>query len=166
MRQIRVHGETDRYKHSVLGINGRMDTLQAAILLAKLETYETELQARERIGARYTAGFQIAKSLVTTPYIEPHNQSTYAQYTIQVRQRDIVRKRLSSAGIPTAIHYPIPLHMQPVFRDTDAVEGDHTIAERAAEHVISLPMHPYLAPSEQDKIMSATIDAVGSSCLG
>lgn len=166
MRQIRVHGETERYKHAVLGINGRIDTLQAAILLAKLETYETELQARERIGARYTAGFQTAKSLVTTPYIEPHSQSTYAQYTIQVRQRDIVRKCLSSAGVPTAIHYPIPLHMQPVFRDTGAVEGDHPIAERAAEHVISLPMHPYLAPSEQDKIVSVTIDAVGSSCLG
>jgi len=163
MRSIRVHGESERYEHSILGINGRMDTLQAAILLAKIEAYEIEIRARERVGARYDACFEIAKDKITTPHIEPHNQSVYAQYTIQIERRDAVLDQLTSTGVPTAIHYPLPLHMQPVFRGTEAGKGDHPVAERMAKHVLSLPMHPFLDPKEQDEIVSLTIAAVDSS---
>jgi UDP-2-acetamido-2-deoxy-ribo-hexuluronate aminotransferase len=149
MREIRIHGQEKRYHHARIGINGRMDTLQAAILLAKLEIFSQEVEARNRIGQAYTNAL---KDKVTTPYIEPHNTSVYAQYTIQVDNRDQLQQKLKQQGIPTAVHYPIPLHKQPAFAHLKT--SDCSVAENLATRVISLPMHPYLTEMEQLQIIS------------
>jgi len=151
MRQIRVHGQDRRYHHALLGINGRMDTLQAAILLAKLEVFASEVKARNLLGARYS---ELLRDTVVTPYVEPHNTSVYAQYTVQVDHRDAVREMLRVEGIPTAIHYPVPLHLQPVFAGLNLPEGSFPVAESAAKRVLSLPMHPYLTGDELIRITS------------
>jgi len=151
MRRIRVHGQDRRYHHVVRGINGRMDTLQAAVLLAKLEVFADELEARQRIGARYG---KLLRDAVTIPYIEPYNTSAYAQYTAQVDRRDAVREMLQEKGIPTSVHYPTPLHLQPVFAGLKLSEGSFPIAESMAKRVLSLPMHPYLTEEELIRITS------------
>ncbi len=151
MRQIRVHGQDRRYHHAVLGVNGRMDTLQAAILLAKLQVFGEEVEARNRIGAKYC---DLLRDKVVTPYVEPHNTSVYAQYTVQVDIRDTVQKYFQEKGIPTAVHYPIPLHLQPVFSGLDIPEGRFPVAESVAKRVLSLPMHPYLKDEEMVRITS------------
>jgi UDP-2-acetamido-2-deoxy-ribo-hexuluronate aminotransferase len=157
MRQIRVHGQSRRYYHPIIGINGRLDTLQAAILLAKLETFDEELAARGRIGERYSRALAGA---VATPYIEPHNRSVFAQYTIQVDDRDAVAARLKASGIPTAVHYPVPLNLQPAFANLDQPEGSFPHAETAARRVMSLPMHAFLDEVIQDHIVAAVRSAV------
>ena len=159
MMQIRVHGQDRRYHHARLGMNGRLDTLQAAVLLAKLPKFPEEVAARERIGARYSA--KLSAAGVRTPVIAPGNTSVYAQYTIEVDDRDGVAKRMQAAGIPTAIHYPIPLHRQPAFADDVSVPaGGLPHAERAAARVMSLPMHPYLTEADQDRIVEAVVAAL------
>ena len=147
MREIRVHGQDKRYHHARIGINGRMDTLQAAILLAKLEIFPQEVEARNRIGQAYTDAL---KDIVITPYIEPHNTSVYAQYTIQVDNSDKLQNKLKEQGIPTAVHYPIPLNKQPAFAHLEV--SNCSVAEKVAQRVISLPMHPYLTEVEQMEI--------------
>ena len=153
MREIRVHGQDRRYHHARIGINGRIDTLQAAILMAKMDIFDDETMARSRIGTRYS---QLLSDIVATPYIEPFNTSVYAQYTIQLENRDVVRTRLSEANIPTAVHYPLPLHRQPALSCPQRFEH----SEYAAERVISLPMHPYLGEQAQDRVVGALIQAV------
>ena len=152
MRQIRVHGQDRRYHHAVLGLNGRMDTLQAAVLLAKLGIFPDEVETRARIAGRYG---ELLGDAVVTPYIEAHNTSVYAQYTVQVDQREAVQKKLQERGIPTAVHYPVPLHLQPVFAGLGLPEGSFPVAESAAGRVLSLPMHPYLTDAELVRITSA-----------
>jgi UDP-2-acetamido-2-deoxy-ribo-hexuluronate aminotransferase len=154
MRRIRVHGQDRRYHHSVLGLNGRMDTLQAAVLLAKLEVFADEVEGRSRIAARYG---ELLRGAVVTPFIEPHNTSVYAQYTVQVDDREVVREKLREEGIPTAVHYPIPLHLQPVFAGLNLREGCFPVAESAARRVLSLPMHPYLTDAELVRIASQVV---------
>ncbi len=156
MRQIRAHGQDRRYHHQRLGINGRMDTLQAAVLLAKLDVFDDEVAARARIGTRYTELIE-QRNLegVITPYIEPYNTSVYAQYTVQVENRDDVQKKLGEHGVPTAVHYPVPLHLQPVFAELGLTKGRFPVSEAAGEKIMSLPMHPYLTQVEQDSILSA-----------
>ncbi len=164
MREIRIHGQDRRYHHPRLGFNGRMDTLQAAILLAKIAGYETELSARAVVGARYTERFETSSGGMTTPYVEPHNTSVYAQYTVQIDERDAVVGRLKSAGVPTVVHYPVPLHVQPVFESMNlgVGRGSFPVAERAAKRVFSLPMHPFLEPAQQDEIIEATLAAINA----
>ncbi|MBU5636088.1 DegT/DnrJ/EryC1/StrS family aminotransferase [Geomonas sp. Red69] len=145
MRQIRVHGQDRRYHHPALGINGRMDTLQAAIVLAKLDVFEDEVAARGRIGARYG---ELLQGCVGTPTLAAGNGSVYAQYTVQVERREELQKGLAEAGIPTAVHYPIPLHLQPVFAGLGLKRGDFPVSEAAGERVMSLPMHPYLTEEQ------------------
>ena len=158
MRRIRVHGQDRRYHHSVLGINGRMDTLQAAVVLAKLGVFADEVEARNRIGARYS---ELLGDAVVAPYVEPHNTSVYAQYTVQVDHREETGKYLSGQGIPTAVHYPVPLHLQPVFAGLNLPTGSFPFAEHAARRVLSLPMHPYLKDEELAGIASALRSASG-----
>jgi UDP-2-acetamido-2-deoxy-ribo-hexuluronate aminotransferase len=152
LRQIRAHGQDRRYHHPVIGINGRMDTLQAAVVLAKLEVFDQEVAARERIGTRYTEMLQFA---VVTPQIEPHNTCVYAQYTIQVEDRGALQTELQAVGIPTAVHYPIPLNLQPAFAGLGQGPGSFPHAENAAHRVLSLPMHPYLSEDDQETIVAA-----------
>lgn len=151
IRQIARHGQDRRYHHIRVGMNSRLDTLQAAILLPKLEILDDEMQARQRVAENYTKLFNEA-GILTTPFIEAHNQSAWAQYTIQVENREQVQKKLKAHGIPTAVHYPIPLNKQPAVADINAVLP---IGDAVAERVMSLPMHPYLTIEAQQKIVAA-----------
>ena len=157
MRQIRLHGQDRRYHHPLVGINGRLDTLQAAVLLAKLQTFDAEIANRVCIGASLS---ELLKDMVTTPYVEPNNTSVYAQYTIQVEDRQALQEQLKTEGIPTAVHYPIPLHLQPAFAIPGVGRGSFPNAEAAAERVVSLPMHPYLNKGDQQEIAQAVHRAV------
>lgn len=149
MRQIRVHGQDKRYHHARVGINGRLDTIQAAVLLVKLDIFGEEVKARARIGARYS---ELLGNVVTVPTITKDNTSVYAQYTIAVDDRESMQKALSASDIPSAVHYPIPLHKQPAMFDENA---DVPIATGLSDKVMSLPMHPYLSDKEQDDIVAA-----------
>jgi UDP-2-acetamido-2-deoxy-ribo-hexuluronate aminotransferase len=150
MREIRTHGQQRRYFHTRIGLNGRLDTLQAAIILAKLDVFDWEVERRGRIGARYTELIQQSGVEVVTPLIPQDLTSVYAQYSIQVSNRDTVMQRLKAAGIPTTVHYPTPLHLQPVFKDLGYPPGVFPISESVAGRVLSLPMHPYLeTPTQQ-----------------
>lgn len=160
MREIRVHGQDRRYHHPRIGINARMDTLQAAILLAKFEVFPDEVVARERIGARYTQRISARCPTVLTPTVLPTNTSVYAQYTVQVENRAEVARHLNSRGVPTAVHYPMSLHQQPAFAFLGLGPGSFPVAERAAGRVLSLPMHPNLDEATQDLVVEALRDAV------
>ena len=150
MRAIRTHGGVKRHYHTLVGMNGRFDTIQAAILLAKLPTFPSEVAARERIGARYS---ELLRDVCSIPEISPGNSHVYAQYTIRVPDRDSLGAKLKEAGIPSAVYYPKCLHEQPVFADLGYKWGDLPVAEKASREVISLPMHPFLSEAEQDQIV-------------
>jgi UDP-2-acetamido-2-deoxy-ribo-hexuluronate aminotransferase len=152
MRAIRTHGGLQRHHHPWLGTNGRFDTIQAAVLLAKLPHFPWEVQERGRIGARYSAALQ---DFCTVPAVAPGNTHVYAQYTIRLPERDQVAERLKALGIPTAVHYPKCLHEQPVFSKLGYNWGDFPESEKASRQVLSLPMHPFLAPDQQDRIIHA-----------
>lgn len=149
LRQIARHGQDRRYHHIRVGVNSRLDTMQAAILLSKLEILPDEISLRQEIAEHYDRLLNEA-GILTTPFVEPYNSSVYAQYTIQVDNRPVVQAKLNEAGIPTAVHYPIPLNKQPAV-------ADHAVSlpvgDQVADRVISLPMHPYLALSDQLKIV-------------
>ena len=154
MRQVRYHGQDRRYHHLRLGINGRMDTLQAAVLLAKMDIFDDELQKRQAVVVRYAeqlAGLEHQDRLVL-PWVHPDNTSSWAQYTLRVSGRDALQTAMVGQGIPTAVHYPMLLYDQPalVQPGIDCAESD-----RAAREVISLPIHPYLEPVVQARITAA-----------
>jgi UDP-2-acetamido-2-deoxy-ribo-hexuluronate aminotransferase len=152
MRQIRVHGQDERYHHLRLGFNARFDTLQAAILLAKLEVFDWELQQRDRIASRYST---LLADVAGIPIVEPSNRSVWAQYTIQVDHRAELQALLAQQNIPTAIHYPLPLHLQPVFASLNLPRGSLPVSEAASERVLSLPVHAYMSDTEVDYVASA-----------
>lgn len=154
IRQIRIHGQNKRYQHLIIGMNGRLDTIQAAILLAKMAVFPQEIILRQQIANRYN---QLLKDCsCVTPDSDPHNLHVYGQYTILVEQREQFAQFLAQAGIPTVIHYPIPLHKQVALKKYPQNQ-DLTVAEYCAEHVISLPMHPYLNENDQDFIVENII---------
>lgn len=156
MRQVMNHGQDRRYHHPMIGLNGRFDTLQAAVLLAKLDIFTEEVALRSEIGAQYSRLFAAASgSNIVTPYIEPYNTSVYAQYTIQVDNRDSLQQALQAKGVPTAVHYPVPLNLQPAFAALGRGAGSFPIAETVAGKVMSLPMHPYLADTDMETIVAA-----------
>jgi len=152
IRAIRTHGCRQRHHHTMLGMNGRFDTLQAAIILGKFPDFPWEVSERGLIGARYT---EMLRDVCGVPEVRDGNTHVYAQYTIRVPERDILGVKLKEAGIPTAVYYPNCLHEQPVFADLGYNYGDFPHAEKAAKEVISLPMHPFLGKKEQDKIIDA-----------
>ena len=162
MREIRVHGQDRRYHHPRLGVNGRLDTLQAAVLLAKLDVFADEVAARARLGARYSellaAAFldvQEPQRRISGPWLDPVNTSVYAQYTVEVSHRERVEQRMKEQGVPTAVHYPVPLHQQPVFAGLRVAAGSLPVSESAAARVMSLPMHPYLTEEQQVQVIAA-----------
>ncbi|MDP3423432.1 MAG: DegT/DnrJ/EryC1/StrS family aminotransferase [Burkholderiaceae bacterium] len=151
IRQIARHGQDRRYHHIRVGVNSRLDTLQAAILLPKLAVLDEEMAARQQVSNRYTQLLNQA-GVATTPYIEAHNQSAWAQYTVQVNNREQVQDSLKQAGIPTAVHYPIPLNKQPAVADAS---GQLLVGDAIAQRVMSLPMHPMLDAVAQERIAVA-----------
>jgi UDP-2-acetamido-2-deoxy-ribo-hexuluronate aminotransferase len=152
MRAIRTHGGLRRHDHPLLGTNGRFDSLQAAVLLAKLPHFDWELQERRRIGARYSSALA---GRAVVPAVAPGNTHVYAQYTIRLPERDAAAGRLKQQGIPTAVYYPKCLHEQPVFEPLGYHWGDFPVAEKASREVLSLPMHPFLTEPDQDSIIDA-----------
>ena len=146
MRHIRVHGQTKRHHHPILGINGRLDTLQAAILLEKLEIFDDEILRRQEVAQAYGDG--IRNSSVTLPMVGPSNTSVFAQYTILSSNRDVLAASLKKAGIPSVSYYAVPLHLQPVFADLGYKKGQFPITEDVASRGLSLPMNPYLSEEE------------------
>jgi UDP-2-acetamido-2-deoxy-ribo-hexuluronate aminotransferase len=159
MREIRVHGQDRRYHHPRIGINGRLDTLQAAVVLAKMERFNWEVEERQKVGAGYTAMLASRCSNVITPYVEPHNTCVYAQYTVLVDDRDAVAKRLNEKGIPTAVHYPIPLNQQPAYKSASDRSAT-PVSDEIARRVMSLPMGPGLRPAQQLAIVDALISSI------
>ena len=182
LHQLRNHGQEARYRHTAIGINGRLDTLQAAVLLAKLDVFDRELIARGETANAYNGALlalQKAGKLLRLPVLRPGRTSPYAQYTIEVENRDAIATLLGKKGVPTAVHYPVPMHRQPVFaaagkrgsrgrqsgaigdyRHAEAVAGNFPHAEAAAARVLSLPLHPYLSRRELLRVIGAVESAL------
>lgn len=163
MRQIARHGQDRRYHHVRVGVNSRLDTLQAAILLPKLAVLDEEIALRQQVAQRYAGLFAPlhragGDAAIQLPHVEPHNTSAWAQYTLQVPQREQVQARLKEAGIPTAVHYPIPLNQQPAVADLSA---HLPVGDAVARRVVSLPMHPYLDESAAQRVAQAVASALG-----
>jgi UDP-2-acetamido-2-deoxy-ribo-hexuluronate aminotransferase len=151
MRQIARHGQDRRYHHIRVGVNSRLDTIQAAILLPKLKILNQEILLRQQVAERYTSLLNKV-GIQTTPSIEIHNTSAWAQYTIRVQNREFVQGRLMQDNIPTAVHYPIPLNKQPAVADFTSILP---VGDKVADEVLSLPMSPVLSLFDQDIIVSS-----------
>jgi UDP-2-acetamido-2-deoxy-ribo-hexuluronate aminotransferase len=149
MRQIARHGQEKRYHHIRIGINSRLDTIQAAVLLPKLANLDNELKQRNNVAQCYT-DFLGQAGITNAPFIESHNTSAWAQYTIQAKDRDVLQEVLKAFGIPTMVYYPVPLNKQKAVEDLSA---KLPIGDLAAQRVISLPMAPYLSKSDQLRII-------------
>jgi UDP-2-acetamido-2-deoxy-ribo-hexuluronate aminotransferase len=156
MKEIRVHGQDRRYHHPRVGVNGRLDTIQAAILLAKMDIFPEEVGLRGRIGKKYSQLISEHCHEIIPPFIAEGNTSVYAQYTVLVDNRDQVQVYLKENDIPTAVHYPVPLNKQPALQ-TD--EFSLPLADKLSDKVMSLPMHPYLTEHEQHMIVSVLAKA-------
>jgi len=161
MRSIRVHGEgSERYDCVRIGLNGRFDTIQAAVLIEKLKIFRDEIATRDQIARRYSAALA---SVTTVPRLGDGMTSVWAQYTLRLPrgQRDAFVTALKGQGIPTAIHYPKPVHRQPAYRGYPVADGGLPVSERLTEEVVSLPMHAYLDEPTQDRIIEAVRRALG-----
>jgi UDP-2-acetamido-2-deoxy-ribo-hexuluronate aminotransferase len=158
MREIRVHGQSQRYVHTRVGVGGRMDTLQCAIVLAKLERFEWEVQQRHEIGERYNQCLDQAG--IDRIQQRPERTSVYAQYTVMVPNREALQKRLTEVGIPTAVHYPVPLNEQPAYKHLCCPDCT-PVAQQLAKRVMSLPMSPDLDDDGAAKVVKAVELAMG-----
>jgi len=158
-REIRVHGQSKRYVHTRVGVGGRMDTIQCAVVLAKLERFEWEIEQRKIVAGRYNELLAPLADRVTRPTLRPDRTSVFAQYTVQVAERPRMQAALQKAAVPTAIHYPVPMHKQPAY----AVMGEWpslSVAERLADHVMSLPMHADLNATAQEGVVTAIVNCL------
>jgi len=150
---IRNHGaDAEPSCHDRVGLTGRLDTLQAAVLLAKLEVFDAEIRDRQQVAARYS---EAVSGLVTPPIAEAGVEPVWAQYTVEVQGREVIRSRMAEAGIPTCVFYPHPVHSNAAYRACPVVSDGTPVASLASSRVMSLPMHPYLDESTQDRIVSA-----------
>jgi UDP-2-acetamido-2-deoxy-ribo-hexuluronate aminotransferase len=150
MKSLRVHGQSKRYHHKYIGMGGRMDTLQCAVVNVKLKYYEKDLQLRQEVAQKYTESLQNKE--LTLPYVAKNVTSAWAQYSVRVKNRDEVQAKLKEQGIPTAVHYPIPLHMQECFEYLNYKKGDFPISEAVSQEIMSLPMNPYVGDDEIEYI--------------
>lgn len=151
IKMLLNHGQDQRYKHKYIGINGRLDAIQAAVLNVKLKHFNSEVKLRDEIGSRYNDLLEDAN--VITPKILEDNTSVFAQYSIQVEDREAMVTKLNKNDIPTAVHYPIPLHLQEAFANLRYSEGDFPVSEEVSKKIMSLPMSPYLSQDQQDYIV-------------
>jgi UDP-2-acetamido-2-deoxy-ribo-hexuluronate aminotransferase len=155
LRSIRVHGQgRDKYENVRIGLNGRLDTLQAAVLLAKLEIFPQEVAARQRVAQQYC---EALNALVTVPSVAPDCTSVWAQFSVLSEHRELLLQKLQVAQIPAAIYYPVPLHLQKAFAHLGYKPGDFPVSEHASRRIFSLPMHPYLGPADQERIVQALL---------
>lgn len=161
-RSIRVHGQERKHHHPILGLNGRMDTLQAAILLSVFDVFPEEVEKRREIGDRYNSSLSDIDGLAT-PVIAPGNSSVYAQYTILSGQRECIQNSLKEQKIPSVSYYSVPLHLQPVFSDLGCRSGDFPVSEKIANECLSLPMGPYLSDGDQNKVLEGIRDSATAS---
>ena len=146
IKSLRVHGQSKRYHHQYIGMGGRMDTLQCAIVNVKLKYYAKDLALRQEVASKYNKALE-GKDIIL-PFVEKNNTSAFAQYSIRVKNRDEVQTRLKEKGIPTAVHYPMPLHLQECFTYLGHQKGDFPIAELISDEILSLPMNPYITDEE------------------
>lgn len=154
MIQLRNHGQSGPYVHKYIGMNGRFDAIQAAVLNVKMKYYEAEVEKRAAIGERYTELLKDKAGLVT-PLVKEGNRSVFAQYSIRVADREAFKEKLKAAGVPTAVHYPRPIHLQEAYAHLGLGEGAYPVAERVSEEIISLPMSAFLTEEEQDYIVES-----------
>jgi UDP-2-acetamido-2-deoxy-ribo-hexuluronate aminotransferase len=154
MREIRVHGQERRYYHTRIGVGGRMDTLQCAVVLAKLENLDWEIDQRIKIGSRYVNALGNIEG-VRTLGVRDDRTCVWGQFTLLCEDREAILEKLNRVGVPTAVHYPIPLHIQPAYVNSCRIVGNLIQTEKVAHQVLSLPMHPYLGTSEQEFIIAA-----------
>ena len=160
MRSLRVHGQgSDKYDNVRIGMNGRLDTMQAAVLIEKLKIFPDEIAARDRVAQRYN---EMLGDVVAVPVVAEGNTSVWAQYTLRVTNRDSLAAALKAKGIPTAIYYPKPLHQQTAYSKFPCAGNGVPVSERLAGEVLSLPMHPYLEEAVQDRIIAAVREALGT----
>jgi UDP-2-acetamido-2-deoxy-ribo-hexuluronate aminotransferase len=151
MRSVRVHGQgSNKYDNIRIGLNGRMDTLQAAIVLGKMDLFDQEVVDRQKVADRYSQGL---KDVVEVPYVAPECTSIWAQYSVLSDRKAEFQQKLKEAGIPTAVYYPLPLHLQGAFKHLGYHPGEFPNSERASKRIFSLPMHPYLTDGDQDDII-------------
>jgi len=150
MKSLRVHGQSKRYHHKYIGMGGRMDTLQCAIVDVKLQHYKKDLALRQEVATKYTKALQ-RKNLIL-PFVDENMTSAWAQYSVRVQNRDEVQVKLKEAGIPTAVHYPMPLHLQEAFAYLNYKQGDFPISESVSREIMSLPMNPYVKNEEIEYI--------------
>ncbi len=162
MREIRVHGQEKRYVHTRIGVGGRMDTLQCAVVLAKLTQFAWEINQRIALGDRY---LQLLREVpgVGVIHVLPQNSCVWAQFTVRISARERVMAALSERGIPTTVHYPLCMHEQPAYKNLCRVSGSLKHAETAANEVMSLPMHPYLSHEDQERIVHALAQITSQS---
>ena len=152
LRQLCHHGQEKRYYHQRVGINARLDTLQASILLAKLKLFPRELEKHINVAKNYN---KLLEGIVTPPMIATYNRSVYSQYTIEVNNRHLIQQKLQQQNIPTAVHYPAPIHLQPAFAYLKQEEKHFPVSEKVAYRVLSLPIHPYLTSEIQTQIVES-----------
>ncbi|RRQ50023.1 DegT/DnrJ/EryC1/StrS family aminotransferase [Maribacter algicola] len=154
MKAMRVHGQVKRYVHKYIGMGGRLDNLQAAILSVKMNYYEEDIKRRQKVADNYKTRL---KGIIPTPVVKEDRTSVWAQFTIRVQNRGWVQENLAKVGVPTAVHYPIPMHLQECFGYLGYKFGDFPVSEMCADEVMSLPMNPYLSENELDYITNNLI---------
>ena len=155
MRWIRLHGQERKHYHPIIGMNGRLDTIQAAIVLAKMDLFEEEIAMRQAVGAGYSE--RLAGAGLQLPFIADGNTSVYAQYTVLSEDRDALQQKMGAAGVPSVPYYSVPLHLQPAFANLGYKAGDFPVTERTAATGISLPMSPYVSADDQDRVAAAIL---------
>jgi UDP-2-acetamido-2-deoxy-ribo-hexuluronate aminotransferase len=163
MKEIREHGSEKRYYHTRMGLNGRLDTIQCAILLAKMERYDWEVTQRNRVAHRYDIAFKGLESVDTQfsiPHVKAGNESVWAQYTLTITNRDLFQKKMTELQVPTAVHYPLTMPDQPWYKANTQVTHDISTARWAAQHVVSLPLYPDMDDKTQDIVIDAVKKAV------
>lgn len=169
IQSLRLHGQSKRYHHKYIGMGGRLDTIQAAVLNVKLKYYKKDLALRQEVARKYTKALSTNHKSLITPFISDKCTSAWAQYSVRVKNRDEVQKRLSSLNtnpqsptpnIPTAVHYPMPLHLQECFQYLGYKKGDFQISEIVSTEIMSLPMNPYVNDSEIDYITNEILKCI------
>ncbi|MCT7556906.1 DegT/DnrJ/EryC1/StrS family aminotransferase [Aliarcobacter butzleri] len=153
MKSLRLHGQSKRYHHKYIGMGGRLDTIQAAVLNVKLKYYPKDLTLRQEVAQKYHSKLNIKNSKLVLPFVEEGRTSAWAQYSVRVKNRDEFQEKLKFAGIPTAVHYPMPLHLQECFKYLGYKKGDFPISEIVSNEIMSLPMNPYISDEEIEYIV-------------